>query len=269
VDHGDSGDKEEPFVRYWVHNGFVKVDSEKMSKSLGNFFTIREVTAKYHPYALRWMLLGTHYRAPINYTQRALEEASDRLYYLYQTLGEAREAMEAATEETGGDVVDEKKKVAKLAGLAADGVELAAETEVAVAAALADDLTTPLAVASLSAPLKFLNDLLTTKKGKKAVGRMEAVTALVEAVEDTLGAVGLPVEGGEELLASLRDLTLARAGLTQEDVDAAVAQRLEARAAMDFAESDRIRDELGAKGVALMDGGVQVWRPAPVVMDDA
>ena len=57
--------RSEPFVKYWVHNGFVKVDSEKMSKSLGNFFTIREVTERYHRIALRWMLLGTHYRAPI------------------------------------------------------------------------------------------------------------------------------------------------------------------------------------------------------------
>ena len=69
---GDGGEQQEEteFVRYWVHNGFVKVDSEKMSKSLGNFFTIREVLNRYDAYALRFMLLGTHYRAPINYTQR-------------------------------------------------------------------------------------------------------------------------------------------------------------------------------------------------------
>ena len=86
-------------------------------------------------------------------------------------------------------------------------------------------------------------------------------------MEETLEAVGLPHEGGEGLLEELRLLTLARAGLTQADVDEAVAKRAEARAAKDFAESDRIRDELGAKGVALMDGGSQVWRPATVVND--
>ena len=265
----DDGAKEEPFVRYWVHNGFVKVDSEKMSKSLGNFFTIREVLAKYHPYALRWMLLGTHYRAPINYTQRALEEASDRLYYLYQTLGDSRAAVEVAAEAeaeaVASDEKNKKKKTPPLAGLALEGVTLAGETKSAVAAALADDLNTPLAVASLSAPLKFLNDLLTTKKGKKAQGRLEALRDLVGAVEDTLDAVGLPVEGGDEILASLRDLTLARAGLTAEEVEEAVAKRAEARAAKNFEESDRIRDELGAKGVALMDGGNEVWRPAVIV----
>mmetsp|Transcript_3753 Transcript_3753/g.17270 ORF Transcript_3753/g.17270 Transcript_3753/m.17270 type:complete len:636 (+) Transcript_3753:81-1988(+) len=258
---------EEPFVRYWVHNGFVKVDSEKMSKSLGNFFTIREVTERYHPTALRWMLLGTHYRAPINYTQRALEEASDRLYYLYQTLVESKDALvdaQAKDAETAGET---KPKPKPPTGIAAEGIELAAETTTAVDSALADDLNTPLAIASLSAPLKTLNDLVSTKKGKKAVGRTVALHDLIAAVETTLESVGLPREGGEGLLEELRELTLRRAGLTRDDVDAAVAARAEARAAKDFAESDRIRDEFGAKGVALMDGGNQVWRPATVVDD--
>ena len=260
---------EEPFVRYWVHNGFVKVDSEKMSKSLGNFFTIREVTERYHPTALRWMLLGTHYRAPINYTQRALEEASDRLYYLYQTLVESKDALvdaQAKDAETAGETKT-KPKPKPPTGIAAEGIDLAAETNAAVDSALADDLNTPLAIASLSAPLKTLNDLVSTKKGKKAVGRSVALRDLIAAVETTLESVGLPREGGEGLLEELRELTLRRAGLTQDDVDAAVAARAEARAAKDFAESDRIRDEFGAKGVALMDGGNQVWRPATVVDD--
>jgi len=258
---------EEPFVRYWVHNGFVKVDSEKMSKSLGNFFTIREVTERYHPTALRWMLLGTHYRAPINYTQRALEEASDRLYYLYQTLVESKDALVDAQAKDADAAGETKAKPKPPTGIAAEGIELAAETNAAVDSALADDLNTPLAIASLSAPLKTLNDLVSTKKGKKAVGRSVALRDLIAAVETTLESVGLPREGGEGLLEELRELTLRRAGLARDDVDAAVAARAEARAAKDFAESDRIRDEFGAKGVALMDGGNQVWRPATVVDD--
>jgi cysteinyl-tRNA synthetase len=262
-----SEEPEEPFVRYWVHNGFVKVDSEKMSKSLGNFFTIREVTERYHPTALRWMLLGTHYRAPINYTQRALEEASDRLYYLYQTLVESKDALVDARAKDAETAGETKPKPKPPTGIAAEGIELAAETTAAVDSALADDLNTPLAIASLSAPLKTLNDLVSTKKGKKAVGRTVALHDLIATVETTLESVGLPREGGEGLLEELRELTLRRAGLTRDDVDAAVAARAEARAAKDFAESDRIRDEFGAKGVALMDGGNQVWRPATVVDD--
>jgi cysteinyl-tRNA synthetase len=267
VEGDKTNEPEEPFVRYWVHNGFVKVDSEKMSKSLGNFFTIREVTERYHPTALRWMLLGTHYRAPINYTQRALEEASDRLYYLYQTLVESKDALVDAQAKDAETASETKPKPKPPTGIAAEGIELAAETTAAVDSALADDLNTPLAIASLSAPLKTLNDLVSTKKGKKAVGRSVALSDLIAAVETTLESVGLPREGGEGLLEELRELTLRRAGLTRDDVDAAVAARAEARAAKDFAESDRIRDEFGAKGVALMDGGNQVWRPATVVDD--
>eukprot|EP00798_Chlamydomonas_sp_ICE-L_P028260 gene28259-31365_t len=86
----EAGDTKAGFVRYWLHNGFVNVDSEKMSKSLGNFFTIREVLKQYHPMALRWFLVNTQYRQPVNYTQRALDEASDRLYYMYNALLEVQ-----------------------------------------------------------------------------------------------------------------------------------------------------------------------------------
>ena len=272
----------EPFVKYWVHNGFVKVDSEKMSKSLGNFFTIREVTEKYHPLALRWMLLGTHYRAPINYTQRALEEASDRLFYAYQTLADAKHAANAACTEAAEKEKTAASKPQPPAGIAADAIVLAGETKTSVSAALADDLNTPACLAALSSPLKTLNDLVSTKKGKKAPGRALALVELTNAVEDALSRVGMPVpvveEGekkGEEnvddvyedVLRALRDLALTRAGMTAADVEAYVARREAARAAKDFETSDAIRDELKRVGVALMDGAAgagTAWRPCTV-----
>ena len=180
---------------------------------------------------------------------------------------ESKDALVDAQAKDADAAGETKAKPKPPTGIAAEGIELAAETNAAVDSALADDLNTPLAIASLSAPLKTLNDLVSTKKGKKAVGRSVALSDLIAAVETTLESVGLPREGGEGLLEELRELTLRRAGLTRDDVDAAVAARAEARAAKDFAESDRIRDEFGAKGVALMDGGNQVWRPATVVDD--
>ena len=238
-----SSDASQPFVKYWVHNGFVKVDSEKMSKSLGNFFTIREVTERYHPMALRWMLLGTHYRAPINYTRRALEEASDRLFYAYQTLLDAKREFvkvtneEAATSNGSSSDTSVKKKPKPPAGIAAEAMALAAETSESVANALADDLNTPAATASLSAPLKTLNDLVSTKKGRKAPGREQALGALTMAVSETLSRVGMPCddeESGEtcsipileSLLEELKTLALRRAGLTDADV---AGRRREAR----------------------------------------
>jgi cysteinyl-tRNA synthetase len=279
-----SSDASQPFVKYWVHNGFVKVDSEKMSKSLGNFFTIREVTERYHPMALRWMLLGTHYRAPINYTRRALEEASDRLFYAYQTLLDAKREFvtltneEAATSNGSSSDTSVQKKPKPPAGIAAEAMALAAETSESVANALADDLNTPAATASLSAPLKTLNDLVSTKKGRKAPGREQALGALTMAVSETLSRVGMPCddeESGEtcsipileSLLEELKTLALRRAGLTDADVADAVARREAARAEKDFETSDAIRDELKRVGVALMDGAAGAgtdWRPCAV-----
>ena len=161
------------FARFWMHNGFVNVDSEKMSKSLGNFFTIRDVVARYAPSALRLMLLGTHYRAAINYTQRALEEASDRMFYIFQTLADADAAVAAdpsadAAPPTDAAPAAAKGKKAPPPGPAELAMAMAADLPTAVATALDDDLNTPQALAALSAPLKAANDLLSTKQGRKA-----------------------------------------------------------------------------------------------------
>ncbi|MCL7037803.1 hypothetical protein MKW94_028885 [Papaver nudicaule] len=80
-------------IRYWMHNGFVNIDNEKMSKSLGNFFTIREVTRLYHPLALRYFMMSTHYRSAVNYSYDQLEIASGSVFYLYQTLRDCEEAL--------------------------------------------------------------------------------------------------------------------------------------------------------------------------------
>ena len=231
-----------------------------MSKSLGNFFTIREVLARYHPMVLRFMLLGAHYRAPINYTQKALEESSDRLYYIYQTLLDARTALELNDDALRAELENSKLK---LSPLAADAKKLAEETKVSVAQALYDDLNTPLAIASLSGPLKTINDFMTTKAGKKAVGRLSALSSLVSELENTLSILGLPidVEKCVSILAELKSLALTRAGLEEKDLEKIMSERANARAEKNFEESDRLREELASKGIGLMDGGGDAWRP--------
>jgi cysteinyl-tRNA synthetase len=179
-DHGshasNSASSSSPaFVRYWLHNGFVNVDSEKMSKSLGNFFTIRDVLQSYHPAALRWFLVSSQYRTPLNYTQRGLDEASDRVYYVYQTLDDAAALLAGAGEPGAAALKAAAEAVtpAAAAALAAAGDAAAAagssgvDVVAAVLSGLCDDLNTPQSVSALSAPLKSLNDLMTTKAGRK------------------------------------------------------------------------------------------------------
>ena len=241
------------FVRFWVHNGFVNVESEKMSKSLGNFFTIREVVARYHPAALRWFLVGTQYRQAINYTQRALEEASDRAYYLYQAVADIQEALGATPE---GRAALESSAAA--AGAAPPPLLRD------VHAALGDDLNTPLAVAALSTPLKEANDLLTTKAGKKAPGRLPALAATLAALRCTLGLLGLWQDDPAAVLREMRGLALTRAGLSEAEVAAAIEARAAARAAKDYAAADAVRQRLEAVGVLIMDTPQgTTWRPGP------
>jgi len=250
---------ERGLARYWVHNGFVNIESEKMSKSLGNFFTIREVLQRYHPMALRWLLLSTQYRAAINYTQRALEEASDRSYYVYSTLLDARAALEAAGYDAAAD---------------AEGVAKAGDGEVrafrgAVAAGFADDLNTPVVVAAVAEPLKAINDLLSTKAGRKAKDRLPRLHCLAGGLEDVLGMLGMGGRDPAAMLEEMRALALVRSGISAEELAARMAERAEARAGKDWARSDEIRDKLAAAGVVLMDGGDGTsWKPAPVLVVD-
>lgn len=117
----------------------------------------RDVLKLYHALALRWFLVNSQYRAPVNYTPKALDEASDRSYYVYQTLADAFDVLTAAGEQGAAAV-----------GTASGGaVGVGAELLSAVVSGLLDDLNTPVCISALSAPLKALNDLMTTKAGRK------------------------------------------------------------------------------------------------------
>ena len=231
------------FARWWVHNGFVNVDSEKMSKSLGNFFTIREIVQLYHPMALRFFLIGTQYRQAINYTQRALEESSDRLFYLYQTMKDAEEI---------------------LADCKLNHMDRGLLQE--IYSALGDDLNTPLALAAFSPALKSMNDLIHTKKGKKRSDRLEILAGTMHALNVALGLLGMhPHQQSKtfsDLLIELKSTALRRAQMTEEHVETAIEQRAVARAAKDYDAADLVRKELESKGIFIMDTpSGTTWRP--------
>ena len=244
-DHQQSSD--DYFARWWVHNGFVNVDSEKMSKSLGNFFTIRDVSEKYHPMALRWFLIGTQYRQAINYTQRALEEASDRLFYLYQTLYDAHTVLREVDDQGPPSSADETVKGALLAE---------------VTSALSDDLNTPLVLAAFSPALKTLNDLMHTKKGKKSKDRMRVMRGLVESFDVSLDLLGIRPQSFGTVLEEMKAVALRRAGMTEEDVSQAIERRATLRKDKAYEAADGVRLEMEARGVYLMDLPTgTTWRP--------
>ena len=259
-----------PFAGHWVHNGFVNVDSEKMSKSLGNFFTIRDVLQQYSPAALRFFLMGTQYRAPVNFSQRGLEEASERMFYILQTLVEAQGVLtEVSGEAAAAEAADEPQQARRGPSDAAQMAEaLLSEAD----AALRDDINTPAVIAGLSAPLKALNDLVAPKGKKKKklkanpAQHADDMGALLRALESVLEMLGLPAAEAdrEAALRELRGRALVRAELTEEELAGELAARVQAREAKDYARADEIRQGLEARGVALLDGGAAggtQWQP--------
>ncbi|XP_028106360.1 cysteine--tRNA ligase, chloroplastic/mitochondrial isoform X1 [Camellia sinensis] len=245
-------------VSYWIHNGFVTIDSEKMSKSLGNFFTIRQVVDLYHPLALRLFLIGTHYRSPINYSDVQLEKASDRVFYVYQTLHDCEVLLSLHNNVNRKDSIppDVKSCINKF------------NDEVLVS--MLDDLHTPVALSALSEPLKIINDLLHTRKGKKQELRIESLAALEKTIKNLLFILGLMPTSYSEVLQQLREKALKRAKLTEDQVLQKIEERTTARMNKEYEKSDAVRKDLAAVGIALMDSpGGTSWRPAvPLAMQE-
>jgi cysteinyl-tRNA synthetase len=223
------GKHAETFARHWMHHGFVEIDSEKMSKSLGNFFTIREVLAKYDAEVMRLFLLGTHYRNPINYSDAILTEAERRLVYLHETLERADRLADGAAPAGGGDLVEAARR------------------------ALDDDFNAPQVLAVLAEAFAAAN-ALADRKGKKAPAERAALAAFARDVREVGATLGLFARPPARALGAIRDRAAGRLGIDPAEIEARLAERALARKARDYARGDAIRDALLARGVAIMDG---------------
>ncbi|KOM42011.1 hypothetical protein LR48_Vigan04g220900 [Vigna angularis] len=237
-------------ISVWMHNGFVTIDSVKMSKSLGNFFTIRQVIDIYHPLALRYFLMSAHYRSPVNYSNIQLESASDRIFYIYETLHECKSFLNQYDQTTRKDSIPP------------DTLNIIDKFHDVFLTSMSDDLHTPVVLAGMSDPLKSINDLLHTRKGEKQQFRIESLTALEKSIGDVLTVLGLMPASYYEVLQQLKEKALKRANLTEEKVLEKIEERAAARIEKDYAKSDAIRKDLAILGITLMDSpdGTS-WRP--------
>jgi cysteinyl-tRNA synthetase len=255
-----------PMARYWMHAGFLNVDSEKMSKSLGNFVTVRDVLARNDAEGLRYFYLGAHYRVPVNFDleKRAdgrvvfplVDEAERRVEYLYTT----KEALAAAA----GDAPAELP--AKLPPVLAPHAKIVEEARERVLSALDKDLNTPVALSVLAELAKAANEIAAQaaklKKDPAAHGAARSLAAAaLRAIDGACAPLGLLQTPGEAFAARTRERRLRIRGLDAGHIDAKVKERTEARAAKDFARGDAIRKELADMGVELLDAaGATSWK---------
>jgi cysteinyl-tRNA synthetase len=247
------------FAQLWMHNGFINVRTaegaeEKMSKSLGNFFTIQDVCEKHDPEALRLFLLGTHYRKPITFEVDSseegeplyvsLEDAEGRLTYTYGTLSRIRQALSVGKPAGPGEVLPP-----------ADDCRQRFDE------ALDDDVNTAAALGLTSELLSLANRLLDQPKSAPKDVRRRTLAAILDAMDHVGRVLGVYARDPDDFLAQRRDKLCAARGIDHQEVERLIIQRSEARKAKSFEEADRIRQQLAEKSVELMvSPGGTTWR---------
>lgn len=214
-----SGATGKPYVRYWMHNGFINIDNEKMSKSKGNFFTVRDISKEFDLEAVRLFMLSAHYRSPINFSRELIEAAASSLERLYT----ARDQLAFLLAGAQDRAPDEGERAF---------MDECARAEEKFVAAMDDDLNTAGALGALFDLVKEGNIVAVTGASTKAV------QAALDALNELTGVLGLLYRKEET---------------AQDDVEALVQQRQEARKAKNWKEADRLRDLITSMGYILED----------------
>ncbi|RLL35193.1 cysteine--tRNA ligase [Acinetobacter cumulans] len=221
----------EQYVNYWMHVGFINVDGEKMSKSLGNFFTIRDVMDKFHPEVIRYFIVSSHYRSPVNFSDFALKEAKTTLTRFYHSFKAYQALYGDKLVETLDEALVERFN-----------------------AAMRDDFNTAEAIAVLFEINKALNTAVKEENASQA----EIYYATLRYLTNVLGLVQYNVD---EFLKS--DIGQEALGLSEEQIADLIQQRVDAKKAKEFARADEIRQSLLDQGVVLEDTRQgTVWRRA-------
>ncbi|KFI22092.1 cysteine--tRNA ligase [Nitrosococcus oceani] len=244
------------FVNYWMHNGFVRLNDEKMSKSLGNFFTVREVLEHYHPEVLRYFILSSHYRSPLNYTKQQLDTAKAAMTRLYTALrgiprGEDRASAQGLSWEftDGGDPFVLRFREA-----------------------MDDDFNTPEALALLNEVRHVLNrarEAGDTEKGQSLAGLLRSLGSILgllahepeQFLRDPRQMAVVSDTAKTTVLSLASQTNTEEAVLSHDGIEQLVAQRTVARKNKDWAEADRIRGILKDQGITLEDTAAgTLWR---------
>ncbi len=230
------------FARYWMHNNLISIHKEKMSKSLGNIFLTRDFIHKYSAETLRYLLLSSHYRSPVEFSESHIQEMQGNLHRIYSAKKKAAAlSLQSATGE-GPESPEEGalKRHSELFGLGWNE-------------ALADDFNFPKALALVFDYVRLFNALV-DKKGFKATKRSVALAGdLVKNLDAFSQVSNLFGESADAYLAQLRAMVLRDRGIDAAAIEMTLTERQQARVQKDFAKADRLRDELLSQGIAIKD----------------
>ncbi len=226
-------------AKYWVHNGFVQINAEKMSKSLGNFKTIRDILEQFLPETLRFFLLGKHYRSPIDFTDTSMEEAERGQKRVYQCLHDMEVALQ--------------RENWKKTPLPAEYTEELENLEKALDAAMLDDCNTAAALGHLFGIVRLANRAMEDKSVKASEGLRDFLTAAQKHLSTWGQVLGLFTSSAQDFLQNLRAMQAKRQNIDVAQVEKYIEERQEARKNKDFAQSDALRDTLANMGIALKD----------------
>jgi cysteinyl-tRNA synthetase len=221
------------FVKYWIHNGFVNINAEKMSKSLGNFFAIKEVLEQFDTEVLRFFLLSSHYRSPIDFSDHNLKEAELGLERIYNALAGMKERLGSPPQATPGDECSElEEKCASLALRFAESMD--------------DDFNTAQALGHVFDLVRSVNKALQSAPA-------ELLSRALGEVAKIAGVLG--IMDSEPTAFQKRMLARKSSGMeiAPEEIERLIVERADARKAKDFKRSDEIRDLLAEKNVVLLD----------------
>lgn len=216
------------FATYWMHNAFLNIENRKMSKSLGNFFTVREVSEKYDLQVLRFFMLSAHYRSPLNFSEELMESSKnglDRILTAVEKVNDALKRTEAAKEDHADDT--------EMTGAERETVKAAEELVKKYEEAMDDDFNTADAISAVFELVKVSNTALT---GENTKGYLSFMKQTIERLCDVLGII---TEKKEEVL--------------DREIEALIEQRQQARKDKDFALADEVRDKLSAMDIVLED----------------
>jgi len=233
-----------PLARYWIHNGFVTIQGEKMSKSLGNFLTIQEMVRRFHPEGIRLFLLSRHYRSPLDYSDQAMQEAQMGLLRLYTLLKDLEYPQGRLQMKGHESLTPERiKEIEEVVGRFKENFEEAME----------DDFNTAQAIGHMYELARQINRIMDTIHPEEVKGladQFNQAAGLIKQYGRILGVLTLPPQA---FLEQERTRLLQKKGLSPEEIEALISERNQARQEKDWARADALRDRLTEMNVLLKD----------------